>query len=328
VSRLAPEGATAVSVAESEFPLASRRRRRITRRTVGHALAPYALLAPAASVIGLVLAYPLYLLVKLSFQKYGLFELLRGSGRWLGVDNYSYILHDSQFWRVLGRTVLFTAVNVSLTMILGTAIALLLVQVGRVVRLALTTALVMVWATPVIVAVSIWHWMVDYDFGVANWTLTKLHFGDFIQHDWFANPWTGFGVITALVVWGAIPFVTITVYAGLAQVPHELLEAASIDGARPWRVFREVTLPLMKPIFVILASLSIIWDFQVFQQIWVMLDQRPAADYYTIAIYAYAQSFRLSEYGLGSAIAVVMVLCMFAATIVYLRQMLRAGEVY
>ena len=317
------------SVAESEFPLVSRRRRRITRRTVGRALAPYALLAPAAAVIGVVLAYPLYLLVKLSFQKYGLFELIRHSGRWIGVDNYDRIFdRHSAFWPVLGRTVVFTAVNVTLTMVLGTAIALLLVQVGRVMRLALTTALVLVWATPVIVAVNVWHWMVDYDFGVANWTLTKLHVGDFIRHDWFANPWTGFGVITALVVWGASPFVAITVYAALAQVPQELLEAAAIDGARPWRIFREVTLPLLTPIFVILASLSIIWDFQVFQQIWVMLDQRPAADYYTMAIYAYSESFRLSEYGLGSAIAVVMVLFMFAATIVYLRQMVRAGEVY
>jgi N,N'-diacetylchitobiose transport system permease protein len=224
--------------------------------------------------------------------------------------------------------VLFTAATVGLTMVAGPAIALLLLQLGRFMRLALTTGLVLVWATPVVVAVVVWRWMVDYEFGVANWTLTQLHVGDFIRHDWFANPWTGFAVIGALVVWGAIPFVTITVYAGLAQVPEQLLEAAAIDGARPWRVFREVTLPLLMPIFVILTSLSIIWNFQVFQQIWIMLDQRPAADYYTMAIYAYSQSFRLSEYGLGSAIALVMVLFMFVATIVYLRQMLKAGEVY
>jgi N,N'-diacetylchitobiose transport system permease protein len=317
-----------VTVAESEYPLASRRRRRFSRQRIGRSLAPYALLAPAATVIGVILAYPLYLLVSLSFQKYGLFELIRHKGRWIGVDNYTRIFHDSQFWQVLGRTVLFTVVAVSLTMVLGTAIALLLVQVSRFMRLALTTGLVLVWATPVVVAVNIWHWMVDFEFGVANYALTKLHIGDFIRHDWFESPWSGFGVITALVVWGAIPFVTITVYAGLAQVPQELLEAAAIDGAKPSSVFREVTLPLLKPIFVILASLSIIWDFQVFQQIWIMLDQRPASDYYTMAIYAFSQSFRLSEYGLGSAIAVVMVLFMFLATIAYLRGMLRAGEVY
>jgi N,N'-diacetylchitobiose transport system permease protein len=314
------------SVAESEFRLASRRRR-FSRRRVGQVAAPYVLLTPAAAAIGAVLAYPLYLLVKMSFQKYGLFELIRHRGRWIGTANYASIFHDGEFWRVVVRTIAFTAVCVSLTMVLGTAIALLLLQVGRIMRVALTTGLVLVWAVPTIVAVDIWRFMVDYEFGVANWTLTKLHIGNFVRHDWFASPWTGFAVFTALIVWGAIPFVTITVFAGLAQVPHELLEAAAIDGARPWAVFREVTLPLLKPIFVILASLSIIWDFQVFQQIWVMLDARPSSDYYLMAIYAFHQSFQISEYGLGAAIAVVMVVILFLATLVYLRQMLRTGEV-
>jgi N,N'-diacetylchitobiose transport system permease protein len=314
------------SVAESGYIPASRRRR-FSRRRVGQAAAPYVLLTPAAAVIGVVLAYPLYLLVRMSFEKYGLFELIRHKGHWIGTANYASIFHDGEFWHVVLRTIVFTTVCVALTMVLGTAIALLLLQVGRAMRIALTTGLVLVWAVPTIVAVDLWRWMVDYEFGVANWTLTKLHVGDFIRHDWFANPWTGFGVFTALIVWGAIPFVTITVYAGLAQVPHELLEAAAIDGARPWAVFREVTLPLLKPIFVILTSLSIIWDFQVFQQIWVMLDARPSTDYYTMAIYAFHQSFQISEYGLGAAIAVVMVFFMFLATLIYLRQMLRTGEV-
>jgi N,N'-diacetylchitobiose transport system permease protein len=134
-------------------------------------------------------------------------------------------------------------------------------------------------------------------------------------------------VITALIVWGAIPFVAITVYAGLAQVPAELLEAAAIDGARPFAIFREVTLPLLKPIFVILTSLSIIWDFKVFDQVWIMLDQRPNPDYFLMSIYAFVESFRISEYGLGSAIAVVMVAVMFLVTLVYVRQMVKTGEV-
>ncbi|MDX6544049.1 MAG: N,N-diacetylchitobiose transport system permease protein, partial [Gaiellaceae bacterium] len=216
--------------------------------------------------------------------------------------------------------------NVSLTIVLGTAIALLLTKLGRAMRLLLTTGLVLVWAMPPVVAVNVWRWMVDYEFGVANWTLTKLHFGNFLHHDWFANPWTGFGVITAVVVWGAIPFVAITVYAGLAQVPQELLEAARIDGARGWNVFREVTLPLLMPIFVILISLSIIWDFQVFIQVWIMLGNRPSSDYFLLSMYSFVESFRISEYGFGAAIAVVMVLVMFGATLVYIRQMVRTGE--
>ena len=316
-----------MTVAESEVSLASRRRRRWSRHRVLGAVAPYGLLAPAAVVLGAVMAYPLYLIGRLSFEKYGLFELIRHKGKWIGLDNYSEIVHDGQFWRVLARTIAFTVVNVSLTMILGTAIALLLVRVSTVVRYMLTGALVFVWATPVVVAVDTWRWLVDPQFGLLNWVLTKLHFGDFFHHDWFVNPWSGFGVITAVVVWGAIPFVTITVFAGLSQVPRELIEAAQIDGARSWNVFREVTLPLLKPIFVILTSLSIIWDFQVFNQIWIMLDQRPSTDYYLMSVYSFVESFRLSEYGLGSAIAVVMVLALFVVTFVYIRQMVKAGEV-
>ena len=316
-----------MAVAESELPLASRRRQRLTRRRATSALAPYALLAPAMAVIAAVLGYPLYLLVRLSFQKYGLGELVRHKGTWIGFDNYTRIFHDSQFWDVVVRTVVFTAVNVGLTMILGTAIALLIARLGRFMRLLLTTGLVLVWATPVVVAVNIWRWMVDYEFGVANWTLTKLGVGNYLHHDWFANPWTGFGVITAVIVWGAIPFVTITVYAGLSQVPQELLEAARIDGARGLAVFREVTLPLLMPIFVILTTLSIIWDFQVFTQVWLMLGSRPSSDYYLMGIYSFVTSFGVSNYGLGSAIAIVMVAVMFAATIFYVRQMARAGEI-
>jgi N,N'-diacetylchitobiose transport system permease protein len=316
-----------VAVAETDIRVGSRRRPRLSRRRVASASAPYTLLLPAAAVIGAVLGYPLYLLIRLSFEKYGLFELVRHKGKWIGFGNYSTIFHDSQFWHVVLRTIAFTAVNVGLTMVLGTAIALLIAQLGRVMRTLLMTGLVLVWAIPVVVAVNIWRWMVDYEFGVANWTLTKLHLGSFQHHDWFVSNWSGFGVITAVIVWGAIPFVTITVYAGLAQVPHELVEAARIDGARAWNVFREITVPLLKPIFIILTSLSIIWDFQVFNQVWIMLGERPSPDYYLIGIYAFVESFRINEYGLGSAIAVVMVGIMMVATVVYIRQMVKTGEV-
>jgi N,N'-diacetylchitobiose transport system permease protein len=303
------------------------RRRRAFRERALRAATPYALLAPATFVVGAVLAYPLYLLVKLSFQRYGLEELLAHRGKWVGVANYAKIIHDSQFWDVVGRTLAFTAVNVSLTMVLGTLIALLLVRLDKFMRVLLTVGLVLVWSMPVVVAVQVWYWMVDVEFGVLNWTLSGLHLGNFDRYDWFANPITGFGVITALVVWGAIPFVAITVYAGLAQVPQELVEAASIDGAGPWRVFRDVTVPLLKPIFVILTSLSIIWDFQVFNQVFLMRFSRPTEDYYLMSIYAFVKSFGVSEYGLGSAIALVMVVILLCVTFLYIRQMVRIGEV-
>jgi N,N'-diacetylchitobiose transport system permease protein len=304
---------------------APRRRRRISSR-VGSKLAPYLLLLPATAVIGAVLGYPLYYMVRLSLQHYGLFQLVKHKGEWVGTRNYAQIFHDGVFWHVVLRTLGFTVAAVSLTMVLGTLIALLLAELGPKMRLLLTAGLIFVWATPVVVAVDIWRWMVDYEFGVLNWLLTFLHVGNYNHHDWFVNPWSGWAVITALVVWGAIPFVAITVFAGLTQVPKELVEAASMDGAHAWKVFRDVTVPLLKPIFVILTSLSIIWDFQVFTQVWVMLDQHPGPDYYVMSVYAYTNSFGESEYGLGSAIALVMVAILLVVSFFYIRQMVKIGE--
>ena len=314
---------SAVAAVAEPAPVA-RRRPLLTR--AGSRSTPYALLLPATAVIGAVLGYPLYFMVRLSLQHYGLFQLIRHKGVWIGTQNYAQIFHDGTFWHVVLRTLVFTTVAVSLTMALGTLIALLLAQLGSFMRLLLTAGLIFVWATPVVVAIQIWRWMVDFEFGFVNWLLTYLHLGNFNHHDWFVNTWSGWGVITALVVWGAIPFVAITVYAGLTQVPKELVEAASIDGANPWRVFRDVTVPLLKPIFVILISLSIIWDFQVFNQIWIMLDDQPSPEYWSMAVYSYVTSFQRSEYGLGSAIAIVMVAIMLVVSFVYIRQMVKIGE--
>jgi N,N'-diacetylchitobiose transport system permease protein len=305
---------------------AARPARSRSRLRLGSKLAPYGLLAPALAVIVAVLGYPLYQLVALSFQKYGLFELIAHKGTWIGLDNYSQVVHDHQFWTVLVRTIAFTAVTVGLTMLLGTLIALLLAQLGGFMRLLISTGLVLAWAMPPVVSVNIWNWMVDYEFGVANWTLAHIGLDYFDHHDWFVNPIEGFAVITAIVVWGAIPFVAITVYAGLTQVPRELVEAASIDGSNAFRIFRDITVPILKPILIILTSLSVIWNFQVFSQIWIIRNARPESDYFVMSIYSFVTSFGVSNYGLGSAIALVMVLVMLTVTFVYIRQMVRIGE--
>ena len=301
--------------------------RRRSRVRAGRAFSPYLLILPALAVIAAVLGYPLYKLFVLSFQEYGLFQLISGDGIWVGLDNYSQIVQDRRFWTVLVRTVAFTAVTVGLTMLVGTLIALLLARLGAAMRLLITTGLVLAWAMPPVVSVNIWSWMVDYEFGVLNWTLQAMGLDHFDRHDWFANPWEGFAVIVAIVVWGAIPFVAITIYAGLTQVSRELVEAAAIDGAGGFRVFRDITLPILKPIFVILASLSVIWNFQVFSQIWIIRGARPEEQYFLMSVYSFVESFNRSAYGLGAAIAVVTVLTMLGATFFYIRQMVKLGEI-
>jgi N,N'-diacetylchitobiose transport system permease protein len=303
-----------------------RRRRRLWGRALQGAV-PYGLIAPVLVVIGVILGYPLYWLVKLSTQRYGLFELIRHQGVSVGLHNYGSVLHDGVFWRTLLRTVVFTAVNVGLTMMLGILLALLLVRVSTFVRVLLSSGLVLVWSMPVVVAVQVWYWMTNYENGVVNYVLSHLGIGDYFQHDWYASTFSQLGIVTLLIVWGALPFVVITLYAGLAQVPHDLVEAAEVDGARGWRIFFDITLPILRPILLILTSLSIIWDFGVFTQPFLLMGQAKIhTGNYLMSIYLFEEGYFKSDFGRGAAISILMLLMVAALSVVYVRKMVRIGD--
>jgi N,N'-diacetylchitobiose transport system permease protein len=308
--------------ARRRVPAPGARRRQFVR-----GVTPYVLVIPTLVVIAAVLGYPTYDLVKVSFQHFGLRELIHHTGTWVGTANYRAVLGDSGFWHIVLRTSILALSCVALTLVIGTAIALLLGKVSKLVRLFITASLVAAWAMPAIVQASIWKWLVDYDFGILNYTLTRLGIVDYSHHDWFTRPIQGFGVITACIVWGAVPFVTITVYAGLAQLPGELLEAARVDDGSAWHGFRHITLPILWPIFVILTTLSLIWDFGVFLQVWILLGNSVGTpDYYLMSTYAFF-AFQNNNYGVGAAIAIVTVVILFCVTGFYVRQMVRTGEV-
>jgi N,N'-diacetylchitobiose transport system permease protein len=274
-----------------------------------------------------VLGYPLYKLVTLSFQRYGLSELIQHKGVWIGFDNFTSVLRDSVFWDTLVRTIVFTAANVGLTIVLGTLIALLLVRVSTVVRVLLTTGLVLAWAMPVVVAVQVWYWMTNFQNGILNYVLSQLHLAD-AQYDWYATTFSKLSMVTLLIVWGAIPFVTITVYAGLAQVPRELVEAAEIDGASPFRVFRDVTFPVLKPILLILTSLSIIWDFGVFAQPYLLIGASHIDETnYLMGVYVFIEGYAKTDFGRGAAISLLMVVMIASLSVFYVRQMVRTEDV-
>ena len=303
------------------------RRRLAGNRALGGAV-PYALILPVLAAIGAVLGYPLYNLVRLSFQHYGLFELIRHKGQSVGLHNYGSVLHDQIFWHTLLRTVVFTAVNVGLTIGIGTLIALLLARVSTWARLLLTSGLVLVWATPVVVAVQVWVWMTNFQNGVVNYILTKLRLGDYYQHDWYASTLSQLGLTTSLIVWGALPFVAISLYAALSQVPHELVEAAEIDGARPWRVFRDVTFPILRPVLLILTSLSIIWDFGVFTQPFLLIGPgHISPGNFLMGIYLYEEGYAKTDFGRGAAISLLMLVMVAAMSVVYVRKMVQIGDV-
>ncbi|MFF0205332.1 carbohydrate ABC transporter permease [Streptomyces sp. NPDC005017] len=298
------------------------------RRTNGPAATPWLLLAPCLLILALVMGYPLVRLVTLSFQEFGQPQLWGFQpAESVGFENFSKVLGDSEFWTVVVRTVLFAVGAVVFTMVIGMLIALLLQRVSGWVKTLINIALVASWGMPVIVATTVFKWLFDADYGILNALLSKLPGVDLIGHNWFASGPQGLAVITLLVVWGAVPFVVITLSAGLTQVPKELEEAARLDGAGAWGVFRFVTLPILKPIIVMLTTLSVIWDMGVFPQVFVMRNGHPEPEFQILNTYSYDRAFVVNDYAQGSAIAVITVLLLLGVVAVYMRQMLKIGEV-
>jgi N,N'-diacetylchitobiose transport system permease protein len=287
---------------------------------------PYLLVLPSLVAFAALLGYPLYQIVRISLLKLDLGELIRRETVFVGLANYRSILADGFFWSVALRTVLFTTVCVALTMVVATLVALLLERLGPGLRLAVEVSLVLTWAMPALTATVVWQWLFDTQFGLVNWLLTTLGIGDFVGHSWFATGLSTFAVITIIVVWQAIPFVAITIYAGLTAIPRELREAMRVDGAGPWRVFRSLILPVLKPLFMITCFLSIIWDFKVFTQVWLVRQGGPNRQTVTLSVYAYQEGIAASHFGRAAAISLAMVAILLAVLVYYIRLMLRTQE--
>ncbi|MEU2750316.1 sugar ABC transporter permease [Streptomyces collinus] len=303
-------------------------RRPRERRTSGGAAAPWLLLAPCLLILALVMGYPLARLVTLSFQKFGQSQLWGFQpAESVGFDNFAKVLGDGEFWAVVLRTIVFAAGAVVFTMVIGMALALLLQRVSGWLKMLINIVLVASWGMPVIVATTVFKWLFDSDYGVFNALLSKLPGVDMVGHNWFASGPEGLAVIMLLVIWGAVPFVVITLSAGLTQVPKELEEAARLDGAGSWGVFRYVTLPVLKPIIVMLTTLSVIWDMGVFPQVFVMRGGHPEPEFQVLNTYSYDRAFVVNDYAQGSAIALITVLLLLGVVAVYMRQMLKIGEV-
>ena len=290
---------------------------------------PYLLILPVIVVLASILGYPIYSLVRLSLAAVRPPRADPAQGRRTSActTSASCCTTRSSGTRSL-RTIIFTIANVGLTIVLGMLLALLLARVAKPVRLLLTAGLVLVWSMPQVVAVQVWYWITNYENGVLNYILTELHFGDYYQHNWYGTTFSQLSIVTALIVWGALPFVAITLYAALSQVPHELVQAAEIDGARPWRVFRDVTLPIISPVLLILTSLSILWDFGVFVQPYLLIGQ-PAIHpgNYLMGIYVFEQGYFDNNYGIGAAISLLMLVIVAAMSVVYVRKMVQIGDV-
>ncbi|WP_225448044.1 carbohydrate ABC transporter permease [Streptacidiphilus sp. P02-A3a] len=246
---------------------------------------------------------------------------------WTGWSNYRAVLSDPHLVPVLLRTAGFCAALVTGTLVTGMLVALMLGALGRRMRTAVTLCLIAAWAVPNVASTLVWQWLFQPVYGVVNWLLTQTAlFGDLTQRDWTTSPASAFTLVWLLVVWQSVPFVALTLHAGLSQIPRTYYEAAALDGAGPLTVFRVITVPFLRPILGLVAILSVIWDFNVFNQIWILTQGGPNQGTTTLGIWSFTTAFSSNSLGQGAAIAVVSVLLLLALTALYVRRLARSGE--
>lgn len=301
------------------------------RRPLGRSLAarvrPWALLAPALLVLAVLLLWPLVRVAMFSLQDYGLKQIVSRETNWIGLDNFVEVLTSAQLWRVvLPNTVGFAVVAVACTVILGTAVAVLLASLGRVWRTIVSSAIMAAWAMPAVTGTYVWVWIFDADRGVFNHVLQSLGLQDQAVN-WFTDRWSFYGIVLLNIVHHGFPFVAVTVLAGLLGVPKELLEAAEVDGAGGWRRFFSIIVPQLRQVFAVVIILSTIWDFKVFAQVFLMPGGGGTnREVLNLGVWSYVESFGQNRYGFGSAIAVLLTVLLLIITVAYVRTILKEEE--
>lgn len=316
---------TVISAAVTEEPApdapGARRMQESRRSRRRRSTVPYLLLLPATAAVFLTLVYPVATMVGLSFQRENLADLIGHKVTWVGLDNYRTVLTDEFFWTVLPRTFIFAGTCVGLTLTVGTVCALLMQHASPWARTVLSIALVVAWATPVIIGAVVFRWLFDSEFGVVDYLLTRSGVCECTHHSWFGGQWSAFAVLVLVVVWGAVPFAALSVYAGLLTVSPELGEAARMDGAGWVRVFLSVTWPLLRPLYAILTVLSVIWDTKVFPQVWLTTHGGPYKGTVMLGVYIYNKGINNSQFGVASTIAVLMTVMLLSLSWLYVRSM-------
>lgn len=286
--------------------------------------APLALLTPALIMLAVFIGWPLVQLVIMSFQKFGRAQIFGAPPEFIGIDNYLAVLTDPEFWAVLGRSVALCVVSVVATMLLGVAIAVMMTKLGTVMRTAVSVSLLLAWAMPALTATIVWGWIFDTQYGLVNYVLTQITGQNWVGHSWLIDPTSFYAVAAIIITWGAIPFVAFSTYAALSQVPDEVLEAASLDGAGGFARFRLIVFPYLRSILLVLLVLQIIWDLRVFAQIYALQSIGGVrAETNTIGVYIYSVSMASGDLGAGGAISVVLVVILLAISGYWIRTMLK-----
>ncbi len=285
-------------------------------------LAPYLLIAPAVAILALSMGYPLVWQLITSTQKFGLAQQFGKAPESVGLGNYITLFTDSYLWTVVLRSIAFCLVNAGVTVLIGVLLALLMKAIGTVSRLVLQVSMLLAWSMPVVAAMTVWRWLFDWNRGVVNWVLTWAG-ADFVGHNWLQAPLSFFFVASTVIVWMSVPFVALSVYAGLTQVPDDVIEAAQIDGANGWQRFWSIVVPMVRPVLMIVLLLQIIWDLRVFAQIKLLQDAGSTpSETNLLGTYIFQLGTGSQDFGMASAVSVFVLVLTVALSWFYVRTLL------
>jgi multiple sugar transport system permease protein len=265
---------------------------------------------PAAAFLLLFLAYPLGLGVWLSFTD----ARIGRSGEFVGLENYAWLWDDSVFWLSVFNTLLYTGVASVFKFAIGLYLALLLNHNMPFKALIRSVVLIPFIVPTVLSAIAFW-WIFDSQFSIVSWSLRKI--GLIATNiDFLGDTWNARWSVIFANIWRGVPFVAITLLAGLQTVSPSLYEAATIDGATSWQRFRYVTYPLLTPIIAVVMTFSVLFTFTDFQLIWVLTRGGPANATHLMATLGYQRAIGGGYLGEGSAIATAMIPFLLAAILI------------
>jgi len=262
---------------------------------------------PAATLLILFLTYPLGLGVWLGFTD----AKIGRAGEWVGLENYAYLWGDSVTRLALFNTLVYTTVASVLKFFLGLWLAIVLNQQIPF-KSFFRAAILLPYIVPTALSAIAFWWIFDAQFSIISWVLTKMGLID-RYIDFLGDPWNARWSVIAANVWRGVPFVAITLLAGLQTISPTLYEAASIDGASPWQRFWHVTLPLLTPIIAVVMTFSVLFTFTDFQLIYVITRGGPLNSTHLMATLSFQRAIPGGALGEGAAIAIAMVPFLLAA---------------
>lgn len=279
------------------------------------------LIAPALALLAGVLAWPMLSALMMSFQDV---RVVGSEGPFIGLANYEKVLADPAFWRAAKLSLVWVVANAVVQTALALAAALILNQRFRGVQIA-RTWIILSWIVPTVVVVMIWRWLFSTSGGVVNPALMGLGLAE-RPVGFFATPWTAFATLVFINSWRWFPFITLMMLAGLTRIPADLMEAARVDGAGPWKRFTRITWPLLAPTMTVLLVIGTLLSFNVFDVIWLLTSGGPAGATRTLPVLIYETAFRGYRISEAATIAVLATALLMAFAIFATRKLALSGD--